>query len=166
MGELEKLDAYACALSMPSPDSPICSEWVDEIARHVERNKNDEVYLVGHSLGVPAILHYLETAARNIHIAGVVLASGPSEKNGNNEIDNFLEKPFDFTGIKSKVAKFVIIHGDNDPNVPLGNAELLSKELQGDLIVIPNGGHLNGSSGWLTLPQGLEALRKMFQLKV
>lgn len=79
MTELEKKDVYACALSMPNPEEPICFEWVEEIARHVERNKNDEIYLVGHSLGVPAILRYLEKPESQT-IAGSILVSGPSEK--------------------------------------------------------------------------------------
>lgn len=162
MAELEKLDIYACALSMPNPQEPICKEWVDEISRHIDTNKNDDIYLVGHSLGVPAILRYLETAPADTHIVGAVLVSGPSEANKNKKIYNFLETPFDFDKIKSTTSKLTIIHGDNDPNVPLENAKFLSEKLNGELIVVPNGGHLNGSSGWLSLPQCLEALTKMF----
>ncbi len=162
MAELEKQDVYACALSMPSPDEPVCNEWVEEISRHIDINKTNEIYLAGHSLGVPAILRYLEnTKAENIY--GAVLVSGPSEKNDNRKIDSFLETPFNFEVINSKCKSFSIIHGDNDPNVPLNNAETLSKELNGELVVVKNGGHLNGSAGWLTLPQCLEALNKMMK---
>ena len=162
MSELQKLNVYACALSMPSPDFPVRDEWTAEISRHVERNQNDEIYLVGHSLGVPAIFHYLETAPQHIHIAGMLLVSGPSEKNGNKKIEHFLENPFDFKMIRSKVSKCAVVHGDNDPVVPLNNARFLSEKLGCELIVIVGGGHLNGSSGWFTLPQGLEALNRMF----
>lgn len=161
MGELEKTDVYACALSMPDPANPICDEWVKEVARHVDRNKNDEIYLVGHSLGVPTILRYLEQSSV-ANVQGVVLVSGPSEKNNNGKIDSFLEKPFNFQTIKLRSKRFSVIHGDNDPNVPLSNAEFLADKLGGDLVIIPNGGHLNGSSGWIALPQVLEALQKIF----
>lgn len=50
MLELEKKDVYACALAMPHPENPLCSEWVQEIERHVIQNKEDDIYLVGHSL--------------------------------------------------------------------------------------------------------------------
>jgi len=161
MAELEKQGIYACALSMPSSESPICAEWVGEISRHVERNRNDEIYLVGHSLGTPAILRYLESAPVGFAIAGAVLVSGPIEKTENRKIDNFLDKPFDYENIKSKVKKFAIIHGDNDPNVSLNNAEILSKELKGELIVVKNGGHLSGHDGYFSLPQCLDALVRM-----
>ena len=159
MRELEILDVYACALSMPNPDFPVCEEWTEEIARHVERNKNDEIYLIGHSLGVPAILRYLETASETHNIKGVFLISGPSEKNSNPKVDSFLEKSFDFSAIKSKAVQFIVIHGDNDLKVPISNARFLSKELNGKLIIVPNGGHLNGPSGFVTLPQLLESFK-------
>ncbi len=60
MTELEKKDIYAAALSMPNAEHPTVAEWLGEIKRHVDHNQNDEIYLVGHSLGVPAILRYLE----------------------------------------------------------------------------------------------------------
>ncbi len=161
MSELEKLDVYACALAMPSPDLPVCNEWVEEVSRHITKNSADEIFLVGHSLGVPAILRYIESADNSINIFGAVLVSGPIEKNSNRKIDSFFESPFEFEKIKSAVKKFVVIQGDDDPNVPLSNAQNLSKILDAELILIPNGGHLNGSSGWRELPQCLEALKKM-----
>ena len=162
MAELEKQEIYACALSMPNPENPICAEWVDEISRHTERNKNDEIYLVGHSLGAPAILRYLESA-QDVSIFGAVLVSGSSEKNENRKIDNFLDEPFDFGKIKSRCKKFSIIYGDNDPNVPLDNAKFLSQKLSSELIVVENGMHLNGSAGWFSLPQCMEELKKMMK---
>ncbi len=162
MGELEKQEIYACALAMPTPENPVCSEWINEISRHIERNTNDEIYLVGHSLGTPAILRYLESAPAKL-IFGAILVSGPSEKNNDRKIDGFLDKNFDFEKIKSNCKKFTVIHGDNDPNVPLNNAKFLSQNLNGELIVVENGGHLNGSAGWFKLPQCLEALNKMMK---
>lgn len=157
MGELEKLDIYSCALAMPSPENPTCKEWVEEIARHCT-NTADEIYLVGHSLGVPAILRYLETDSAQ-KVKGAVLVSGPSEKNRNRKIDSFLETSFDFDRILKKCNQFVIIQGDNDPNVPKENAEFLSENLYADIVWVENGGHLNGSAGWFELPQCLHALK-------
>ncbi len=81
MSELSTKNIYASALAMPTPAQPVLSEWVKEISRHVERNKNDEIYLVGHSLGSSAILRHLESAPAGLIIAGAVLVSCPIEKN-------------------------------------------------------------------------------------
>lgn len=163
MGELDKKDIYACALPMPSPENPICSEWIEEIRSNVERNDNDEIYLVGHSLGVPAILQYLQiTHFRNIK--GIILVSGPAHKNDNRKIDSFLEQPFDFKLILSKIKNCAVIHGDDDPLVPLSDAEELSKELKGKLFVVKNGGHLSSWHGAHTLQHALDSLLEMMEL--
>ncbi|HWQ59923.1 MAG TPA: alpha/beta fold hydrolase [Candidatus Fimivivens sp.] len=161
MGELAKRYVYACSLPMREPEHPIRSEWVDEIVRQTDRNVSDEVYLVGHSLGATAILRYLEDdRARNI--AGAVLVSGAIKGNENSgAIDSFFEGWYDFGKIMSKCARFDVIHGDNDARVPLSDAETVARELNGKLVVIENGGHLNAESGYLTLPQCLEALEDM-----
>ena len=131
-----------------------------EIARHVERNKKDQIYLVGHSLGVPAILRYLEkTKSKNIK--GTVLVSGPISKVGGKKVANFLMKPFNYKIIKSKVKKFAVIHGDNDKLVPFAHGKVLANKLGGKFVVVKNGGHLNSSAGWDTLPQALRELVRM-----
>jgi len=158
MGELAKREVYACALSMPDPESPVPVEWVAEIARHVERNSGDEIFLVGHSLGVPAILRYAMTMPPGRKLAGAVLVSGPCQPTGNKKIEGFLSEPFDFKAIRSRFGRVSVIHGDNDSLVPLAQAERLARELSAKLIVIKNGGHLNGSSGWYSLPQCLDEL--------
>ncbi len=161
MAELEKQDIYTCALSLPNSENPVCSEWVDEIQRHTEYNKDDQIYLIGHSLWGPAILRYLEKTKMN-NTAGVILVSSPSTKNKNSKLDSFLEWSFDFEEIRSKCKRFSVIHGDNDPLVPRENAQFLSEKLWGgELVIVKGGGHLNGSAGCFELPQCLEVLNRM-----
>lgn len=137
MGELERDDIYACAISMPRPEDPVCTEWIEEISRHVDRNQEEEIYLIGHSLGGPAILRYLESSqAKNIH--GVILVSAPSERNQNKKLDTFLDREFDFQRILLCCKNFSVVHGDNDPLVPVNNAEFLSEKLGGNLVIIKN----------------------------
>jgi uncharacterized protein len=160
MDQLGRQDIYACALAMPTPFDPEVDEWVAEITRQIEANTEDEIYLVGHSLGATAILRYLESdSAKNV--SGAVLVSGPVSKNDNKKIASFLDKDFNFKKIKTRSKKFTIIHGDNDPFVPVSDAEMIASELEGELIIIENGGHLNGSAGWDKLPQCLDTLNKM-----
>lgn len=161
MEKLEKRHIYACSLPMPSPESPIRSEWVDEVVRVTERFAGDDIYLVGHSLGATTILRYLEDD-RSRNVRGAVLVAGAisgNERSG--AIDAFFESGYDFEKIRSKCDRFVVIHGDDDKRVPLSDAVTVAGELDGKLIVIENGGHLNAESGFLELPQCLEALEGM-----
>jgi len=161
MAELDKQDIYACALAMPDPWEPTPAGWTQEIARQVDQSSQDEIYLVGHSLGVPAILRYLESA-NNIHgIKGLVLVAGPVTPIGKEKVDRFLNNPFNFDKIKSYNLKIVIVHGDNDPSVPMENANLIKDKLDAELVVVPSGGHLSGHEGWRELPQVLDALNGM-----
>ena len=165
MGKLGLLDVYACALPMPTPAMPKKEEWISEIA-HAAGTPSENIFLVGHSLGVPAILHYLQTLPEGAKIGGAVLVSGPFTKPEGNEyepIKNFFEPAFDFAKIKASCKNFTVIHGDNDPIVVFSDAEIFSKELFCKLVTIPNGRHLNGSSGWRELPAALEALEGFFK---
>ncbi|MBP7823253.1 serine hydrolase family protein [Candidatus Gracilibacteria bacterium] len=161
MRELEKRDIYACALPMPAPENPLCSEWVGEIKRQIVQNQQDDIYLIGHSLGGPAILRCLEQI-QGVHVSGIILVSSPSERNNNNKLDSFLEKDFDFERIRQSAQSFAIIHGDNDSLVPLHNARFLAEKLHAKLMIIPNGKHLNGSAGCFQLPGCLDVLIEMF----
>ncbi len=165
MGELAKKDIYACALPMPTPDFPIKEEWIQTIKNAIT-NPNKEIFLIGHSLGVPAILNYLQSFKDNEMIGGAILVSGPAfkiERDGYEYVNKFLDTEFDFQYIKKVCKKFVILHGDNDKAVPFSDGEYLSKNLSCDLISIPNGGHLAGHDGFYQFPKLLESIEKMLE---
>ena len=160
MMELDKLDIYACSLPMPYPEAPVLSDWLEEIKRQVDIYPNDDIYLVGHSLGGTLILRYFEKY-NDTNIKGVIILSARSEKFDSPKATTFFENDFDFNLIKSRIQNPVVIHGDNDPYVPVSNAERTAKELDGQLILIPNGQHLNNSAGFHVLPECLNALLEM-----
>lgn len=165
MGKLAKEDIWACALAMPMADGPQKDDWVKEITRMVGEPSED-IFLIGHSLGVPTILHYLESLPVDSRIGGVVLVSGPIhilEGDRYSAINHFMDVPFNFEHIKKVCEKFSVIHGDNDQNVPFIQAEELSKNLKCNLIPVHNGEHLSGSSGWYELPEALQALNEMLK---
>lgn len=169
MAELAQHEIYACALPMPTPDAPQKDEWVETIARAAAGNAPEDVFLVGHSLGVPAILRYLETVTSPI--GGAVLVSGPVSKLKEEDptarlrkIDNFFETPFDFESLKTKAKTFAVVHGSNDERVPVEHARILSTTLNCPLSIVEGGGHLNGKSGWYKLPESLEFLLGMLRI--
>ena len=163
LAELEKLDIYASSISLPYPANPTPESWVDEITRQVNLPPIDKIYLVGHSLGSTAILRYLESDSA-LKTTGVILISGPCQKTDNHGIDNFLEKPFNFSKIKSNSSNFTIIHSDNDPYVPIENAHILTKELDAKLTIVPSGGHFASRDGYFTFPQVFLDLQEMLKI--
>lgn len=164
MSELRKQGIYACSLSLPDPERPIRSKWVDELARVIERDSGDDIYCVGGSLGATTILRYLEGSSAK-RMNGAVLISSAISKNEIRDLDGFLEDEFDYAAIRSKCDRFALVHGDDDSLVPLSDAERLSRALSAPLTIVPGGKHLNSSAGWFDLPQALEALVKMVNEK-
>jgi uncharacterized protein len=164
MGQLALIDIYACSLPMPTPDTPIKEEWVKEI-EHGVGFPNENIFLVGHSLGVPAILQYLQNLPNGARVGGVVLVSGPYTNVPDEQhkiLDGFFVPEYDFSKIKNVCKNFAVIHGEDDKVVPLSDAQKFAEALGCNAIAVPNGGHLNGSSGWRELPPALTALTKFF----
>lgn len=163
LAELEKLDIYASSISLPNPTNPTPESLVVEIERQVNLSPYDKIYLIGHSLGSTAILRYLESKITQ-NISGVILISGPCQKTENRAIDNFLERPFSFSVIKSNADRFSVIHADNDPFVSVENAQILTKELNAKLTIVPGGGHFASRDGYFTFPQVLLDLQEMLKI--
>ena len=135
MKELDKQDIYACAISLPNPEELKLAEWLEEVKRHIERNQDDDVYLIGHSLGGTTILRYLEQF-NSPNLKGVIIASAPCHQNANSKIGDFLRTDFDWQIMKAQGVKVVVIQGDNDPRVPMGDAEeIRRKKITNYLIV-------------------------------
>lgn len=148
MTELAKKDIYSCALPMPDSKKPAVSKWIEEIKHAVENAPDDEIYLVGHSLGSTAVLKYLESVSGSKKISGVVLASGlisPLDPENSTSvyrgIDSFVVPSVNFEKIKDKAEKFAVFHSIDDPAVPFFHAEKISNALNCKLIKLEKGGH-------------------------
>lgn len=167
MRELAKSGVYACALPMPKPEAPIKSEWIETISQAIGK-KGEEVFLVGHSLGAPAILRYLETLDGNMKIGGAILVSSPVfkiDKKGYEKVNRFLDKPFDFDHIKKVCKDFVVIHGDKDNVVSFSNAEFLLEKLSCNLVSVLGGNHFGDDEECYELPELLEVILNKLSIK-
>ncbi|MFA6514897.1 MAG: alpha/beta hydrolase [Candidatus Paceibacterota bacterium] len=148
MKELAKDKTYACVLPMPDSKKPVVSKWVEEISHAVDNAPEEEIFLVGHSLGATAILKYLESIHENKKIPYVVLVSGlisslepENEQSVYRAIDSFVAPKIDLDKVKNKAEKFVVLHSKDDPAVPFWQAEEISKALDCEFITTEKGGH-------------------------
>jgi uncharacterized protein len=148
MAELSKKKIYACALPMPEAKKPVASRWIEEITHAVNNSPQDEIFLIGHSLGATAVMKYLESIAENKKIAGTILVSGfntpldsENPESKYRTFDSFFVPPIDLEKVKNKAEKFVVIHSTDDPAVPFANAEKISSALNCELVRLEKGGH-------------------------
>ena len=169
MEELSKKDIFACSLPMPSSEKPIVSEWVNAIASYVGMPDRDTIF-VGHSLGVAAILRYLENIPQAREIGGMILVSGfinPLEQErfvDNVEVTNTFVFPLiDTEKIHSFHIPSVVIHGKKDQLVPYEQSEKIAKALEAKLILIEDGDHFSQKKEPICreLPQALEAVLRL-----
>lgn len=139
---------------MPTPENQSADNWHRALADAVGEIGPGTI-LIGHSCGATFLLHVLENLEHPITQS--IFISGFIDILGNEFFDNlnrtFVEHDFDWTRIRANAGQINILHGDNDPYVPLPAAERLANGLQTPITVIPNGGHLNSDAGYTEFPQ-------------
>ena len=159
--ELKKQDFHVNVPKMPNADFPVQSEWLVYM-QDIINNVDNDIFLIGHSLGVVAILRFLESLPAGQRVGGVVLVSGFSESLGTiPEIENFFENRVDYEKIKLHCSNFIVINSDDDPYVPMEKGEILRDNLNAKLIVLHEAGHINMGTGYFQLPIALEELIKI-----
>lgn len=161
--ELEKLWHQVFIPKLPTPESQTPQHRCEQLQKQVPFVFGKDTILVGHSLWATYLLHILdrersEPVKKAIFISGFVHLLG-------NEIFDLLNKPFlsdDFNRerIKKNTSEAIVFHGDNDPYVPVAEAEYLSKHLWANLIIIPQWGHFNAGAWFLHFPKLLEEIVK------
>ncbi|MFH1608649.1 MAG: alpha/beta hydrolase [Patescibacteria group bacterium] len=170
MKELAKEKIFACALPMPDSKKPVVSKWIEEIKHAVDNAPDDEIYLVGHSLGVSAVLKYFEQNNLDKKISGALLISGvieplDSEKKESvyRTIDSFFSPSINLENVKNKAEKFIVLHSVDDPAVPFYHAEKISKGLDCELAKVDEGGHFFILSEPIVyeFPKALELIKKI-----
>jgi predicted alpha/beta hydrolase family esterase len=62
---------------------------------------------------------------------------------GWNSLSELFENPLDFAKIKKHVKEITLIHSDNDPYIPVEQAEYLAEKLDGELIILEGQKHFS-----------------------
>lgn len=160
--ELNARKISAETVRMPNTDFPKVDEWVSAIKKAVG-TPDENVYLVGHSLGCMAILRYIESLADGEKIGGMMLVSGFSRSIGISYMDDFFAEPLNYDLVASRADKKVFFQSDDDPYVPMREGKMLEEKLHGKLIILEGAGHVTQSSGFCAFTAGLDALTEMIQ---
>jgi len=138
---------------MPNTDYPEVLAWVSKLASTVG-NVNDEIYLIGHSLGCITILKYLEKLDARVRIKACVFVAGFGEKfegyNGGH--DSFFEESVDWEKVKSHCDEFYVIHSKDDPNVPFSQRLLFGTNLDANTTEFDGMGHFGSADGVFEIP--------------
>lgn len=159
--ELEKLGLEVTVPAMPNTEAPKLNEWLPYLQETVG-NPDEETYLVGHSLGSPTILRYLESLEDSQIVGGALLVAGFAEPLPHlPELDSFTAGTWDDEKVKPHAKKIAIINSDNDEAVPFFNGEHVRDRFNAELITAHSLGHINEKAGVKEVPFVLEKLKEM-----
>lgn len=138
------------------PDLPTRTDLPDMEQMLAMLKVDEDTLVVGHSLGA---LLGLRLAERK-KFRKLILVSGWDFDDGlAPEHRLFWPNKIDHDKIKENVKEFVVIHSSNDPYTPAQVAEEMSKRLNGEFVLVLNGGHLSKKDGNKTeLPEILDLL--------
>lgn len=159
-----ELKTFGCKVfvpKFPTPENQSLENWL-KVFEDYKQYLNENSIVVGHSLGPAFLLNILEKLDKPIKAAFFV--SGFISLLGNPEFDeinkSFVEKSFDWQKIKQNCPKFFVFHSDNDPYVPLEQAEKLAKNLGVSVILVKNAGHFNEKSGYTKFQLLLDKIKQ------
>jgi uncharacterized protein len=157
--------------AFPETEKPELKKWLPKL-KEVAGKADEDLYLIGHSVGCITIMRYLENLSGDEKIGGVVFVAGYSNINDPKldfeELKNFFEAPVDLEKIKNKSKNgFIAIHSDNDPYVDLKYADIFREKL-GAEIIIKHGmkhfsGAIEGEKACLELPDVVQSVEKLLE---
>ena len=145
---------------LPNADKPNPNTYNEFILANENFAIDSETILIGHSSGAVAILSLLDNVPYSTVVKAAVLVSAFKDDLGWDALKDLFIEPLDFKQIKTRCKKFVLLHSDNDPYVPLEHANYLSSILGGKLIVTEGQGHFNTeqSADYKSFPELLELI--------
>lgn len=138
--ELEILGYEVWAPDLPNAGAPNMTAYT----RFVSKQNfafNEETILIGHSSGAVALLGLLPKIG--ISVKASFFVSAFENDLGWPNLVGLFDKPFDFNMIRNNGGKMYFIHGDDDPYVPLEQADHLALKSAATLVPIHGGGHFN-----------------------
>ncbi|HOX60778.1 MAG TPA: leucine--tRNA ligase [Candidatus Magasanikbacteria bacterium] len=163
--EMEKRGCEVIIPQMVDSETPKLSEWVKQLT-NLGVTKDDDLYVVGHSLGAVAACQYI--LENRLHVKKLILVGPTGNSQGEENWKNLLSAGCEEEGLKcikdfneantdlSKLVNLaderVIYISDNDPFIPMSVMDDYSG-IDARVNVLKNRGHFNESAGIRELPE-------------
>ena len=155
--EMEKRGWEVSVPALPNSAEPEQARWLPYLQMIVGKvDKN--TFMVGHSLGCITILRFLERLPKEEFIGGAILVAGFDNPLKYKEVKNFFQEVISWDRIKKDCKKFVTIHSEDDPEVPLENGLRFERNLRAKRIVVNGLKHFSGGDGVTSVPIILQEL--------
>ncbi len=145
---------------MPDTDYPKLSPWLAKL-NEVIGNPDENLFLIGHSLGTPTILQYLSRLSEGVKIGGTIFVAGlPSFPEIKDDVGEFFAEE-KIKQAKNHCDKFAVIYSNGDEHVSIERAKQFSQNLEAQEIFIQDKGHFSDDDQVFELPEALEVILGM-----
>ncbi|HEX8591646.1 MAG TPA: alpha/beta fold hydrolase [Candidatus Paceibacterota bacterium] len=165
--ELEARGFLVHVPQLPDTECPRIEKWVPALAGAVGA-PDEDTYFVGHSMGCQTIARYLETLPDDRKVGGVVFVAGffrrltGLDTEEERELDReWAEAPLNFEKVRLHMKRSVALFSDDDPCVPVTNAQDFDERLGADVIIQSKQSHFNEGAGFKELPIVLEKVLEL-----
>lgn len=155
--EMENRGWEVLVPTMPNAAQPEQSRWVPHLAAIVG-SVDENTFMVGYSLGCITILRFLERLPPGQKIGGAIFVAGFDNPLKYKELGNFFHEQINWGEIKKRCGKFVSIHSEDDPHVPIENNFIFKEHLAAKSIIVNGFKHFSGDDGITSLPPLLQEL--------
>lgn len=158
------------APDLPNPDKPVLEEWLEELDKY--KNKIDEnTIIIGHSLGSPVSLRFINSLNKKIDKLILVASIGKRadwEKYAKNNpgdpvenIKNISEMEIDFENIKKNVRDVIYYYSDNDQYIQSEVNEYYKANMEAEYRLRRGYNHFSvTTSGMSEFPELLSEIEK------
>lgn len=157
--ELEKHRFHVEVPKMPNTAEPKIDGWVSQLRESIGIT-NEEIILIGHSIGCQTIMRYLASTSTDAMIRGAVFVAGwfSLENLESEEIEEiarpWLTKPIDFEKINKKTNRITVFLSANDPyGRQEKNKQTFQEKLNAKVIIEENKGHFTADDGVTEVPE-------------
>ncbi|MFQ5493613.1 MAG: RBBP9/YdeN family alpha/beta hydrolase [Candidatus Dojkabacteria bacterium] len=139
--------------NLPNPKNPDRQEWIAAIKNETAGEDLSGLVVVGHSLGVPAGLDFVETLNPNQRILGFISVAGFYKPYGLELNEEYLAaKTIDIIKVRKAIQNRAVIRSKNDPYVSQEALGELARGLQANDYVIRDGKHFQHGKYISTFP--------------
>jgi hypothetical protein len=146
---------------LPNAKQPSLRQEADYVHAECPFAINADTLVIGHSSGAILALVLMQEATTSI---GAVVAVSVFHDNSLKWEANskLFDVDFNWEAIKTGASKLLFVHSDNDPYVPLGQAQYVADNCDAVMVIMPGQGHFNleKSEGYRQFPQLLKLLHE------
>ncbi|PZP42815.1 MAG: hydrolase [Pseudopedobacter saltans] len=159
--ELEKQSIEVLIPSLPNPEHPDRSAWLESLETMMS-DLDKDTFLVAHSLGCITDLYFLDKMSKSI--GGLILVAGFAERLVTiPELSDYTSLAIDFEKIITLTPHRVVFGSAEDYIVPFAATKRMAENLDAELVSISDSGHFMEEDGYVQFPALLIKLEDMMK---